>query len=355
MTLTTSYVLTRDKGDTFPLHFQFFLKPWVSYASFPALLLFGRLPWLATTEPILPCFVIFFLSPSLPSFPHHVHSSSGLCCACSSFLHRPHPVSVPVPVRILSSFVQLRPPSPSISVPVLINVHVPIPAHNSVPVFISAPDSDPAPDPFRSVPSHGRAHPLDAMSVYIIRAMRAELLGARKRHPVCRDDDACRIKVPGRVYISCVVSCGSSPTLCPRWSPSRSRPRSNPRRRSHLCYCSCYCPRSFSCYYSVFFNSSPPPSLSPFPPHPCFGSHPVPAPVPVPILRLFVCLHLVLVPAPVLSPSPLTPRFSPPTPFPSPFPPPIPILLPTRYAPSRLSDPVTLSVRCACTKPGLCV
>ena len=70
------------------------------------------------------------------------------------------------------------------SVLVRISVPVPVPAPDSVPVSVSAPDSDPAPDPVRSFPSLGPAYSLGGAYVYRHRAMRAELSGARKRHPL---------------------------------------------------------------------------------------------------------------------------------------------------------------------------
>ena len=80
------------------------------------------------------------------------------------------------PYSCLRSFVPLYPRSRSCTVP--ITVHVP------VPVSIPAPDSDPAPDPVRSFPSLGHAYPLGAILMCRHRALREELSGARKWHPL---------------------------------------------------------------------------------------------------------------------------------------------------------------------------
>ena len=147
--------------------------------------------------------------------------------------------------------------------------------------------------------------------------------------PICGNNDACGMKVPGCVYNSCVVSCASFPLLCPPSSRPHSRPRSYPRPRSHLRYCPRFHPRSRP--RSILCSST--------------ELHLVPvlvsAPSPFPSCVSLFASTPVPVPSPVPSPSPFTPRFSPPAPFPSPFPPPTAILPPIPYAPSHLSGPVT--------------
>ena len=59
-------------------------------------------------------------------------------------------------------------------------VHFPFPALDSAPV----PDSYPSPDPVRSFPSLGPGYPLGTMRLYRHQALRTELSGARKRHPL---------------------------------------------------------------------------------------------------------------------------------------------------------------------------
>ena len=100
--------------------------------------------------------------------------------------------------------------------------------------------------------------------------------------PICRNDDACGMKVPNRVYNSCVVSCTSSLLLhSSRYRP-RSRPRSHPRpvfifaavlisvsapvHVPILCSSTGLHPRSRS--HFAFLRSPPPPFSFPFRPRP---------------------------------------------------------------------------------------
>ena len=146
------------------------------------------------------------------------------------------------------------------------------------------------------------------------------------------------LRFPHGVYNSCVVSCASSPLF----RPPQSYPRSRSRPRSHLRYCSRFRPRSRLCSrprsHPILCSST---GLHP---HPC--PRPVPARAPVSILRSFVRLHprfrsrsrsiLITVHFPVPIPDPVT----------------VSVPTPTPFAPSRPSDPVTPSVRCACTDTG---
>ena len=108
-----------------------------------------------------------FVHGSLPSF---------LC----SFPPRPRS-------RLRFHFTFIRSPpssSRSRSIPVAILIYVLVPAPDPVPVSVSAPDSDPAPDPVRSFPSLGPGYPLGTTRVHRHGALRTELSGARKRHPL---------------------------------------------------------------------------------------------------------------------------------------------------------------------------
>ena len=74
------------------------------------------------------------------------------------------PAPVPVPVLRLFSFLRSRPRSR------LVYITVPVP------------DPDPVPVPARSFPSLIRGYPFSTMHLHRQRALRTELLGARKRH-----------------------------------------------------------------------------------------------------------------------------------------------------------------------------
>ena len=94
------------------------------------------------------------------------------------------PVPVPVPVPSLRSFVRLHLRSRSRSVPVPFTVLIPVPAPAPVPVSFPAPDSDSVLDPVRPFQSLESGYSLGAMPVYRHQALRTELSGARKRHPL---------------------------------------------------------------------------------------------------------------------------------------------------------------------------
>ena len=134
------------------------------------------------------------------------------------------------------------------------------------------------------------------------------------------------------------------------------------------------------CIFLQLFASLPPSPISPsfpfpfpFPssfPFPCQILLSFPSPLPSPFPPYVRPRASTSVPVPVPAPSPLPSSFpftllrSPPPPFPFPpttpfpylFPPPtlIPPLPPTPLAPSRPSDSVTPSVRCACTGTRPC-
>ena len=115
-----------------------------------------------------------FPSPLLLSFPSPFPSCVRPRVSTPSpspfpFCVRPRvstPVPVPIPVSILRPFARLHPRLHSVSVPS--NAHIPVPA----------------PDPVRSFPSLGPGYPLDTMRVCRHQALRTELSGVRKRHPL---------------------------------------------------------------------------------------------------------------------------------------------------------------------------
>ena len=85
--------------------------------SLPPCYFLGDLGWQLLDQYFLVLFICF-LSPSLPRFAHHVHSSSGFCCAYSPFLHRLRLVLAPVPVPVLHFIVRIYPvlvPAPVLS------------------------------------------------------------------------------------------------------------------------------------------------------------------------------------------------------------------------------------------------
>ena len=118
-------------------------------------------------------FRVFSARPSFPRFSHHAHNSSGFSCAYSPLLHQSCS-SLFVPVLILHSFVSLHRRSRSRSVPfpiiVLVLYSAPEPILVSVSVCV--------------FPSLAPGYPLGSMCVYTHRALRTELSGARKRHPL---------------------------------------------------------------------------------------------------------------------------------------------------------------------------
>ena len=186
-------------------------------AFLPASLLFSRLSWFTDSEPIKFSFVSFFLSPCLSRFPHHVHNSSGFYWAYSPLLSTLHPVpaSIPFPLcvpLVASTSFLLPAPSPSSS-----TFLSPFPSPTPFPSPFPTSTLIPPPTPFAP------DRPSDSLTPSVLCACTGTGSCERSyRVPACAvpllvfiDDVACRIKVPDRVYRSCVISCASSPLLCP--------------------------------------------------------------------------------------------------------------------------------------------
>ena len=177
------------------------------------------------------------------------------------------------PLPPLLQFLQSNPSSPSISFPDSINVPVLVLASDSIPVSFSAPD------PVRSFPSLRRAYPLCAICLSRHLALRAELLGARKRHPLSARRMA---RAEWKCFIASTFFfvCGSSPLLHHPSFPS-TLPSSSPF--------------PFPLLLSLQVPSPVPVpilcSSTDFHPRPLPRSRPIPAPNPVTIRRLFVCPH----------------------------------------------------------------
>ena len=162
----------------------------------------------------LSCLHFFSFRLSLSRFPDHVYDCSGVSCASSPLLRPPRfrLVLVPVPVPMCSSsglHPRSRPcasplPSPLPSyVRSLASTPVPAPAPSPSPLTspfptpppfpspFPPPDSDTAPDPVHSFPPLGSGYPLGTMRVYRNRALRTELSGTRKRHPMFAEMMTC--------------------------------------------------------------------------------------------------------------------------------------------------------------------
>ena len=224
-------LIRRDKEDTHYLLVQFLLEPWVSCTRSPASLLFSRLSGLAASGPTLSCLHVFF--------PHMASTTLvwflALLRLPSAF---PNPILVPVPPLLLT----FPSPLPSRSYPVLVHRSpllspVPFPPHHrSRPrsrfALLRSPPPPfllllcPRPRPqfrahLRSRPRlRSRIRPRSLFPVprtqipprYDACVQAPDLANGAVRCPqalpsACIDDDACGIKVPHRVYSSCVCVC----------------------------------------------------------------------------------------------------------------------------------------------------
>ena len=181
---------TRQRGHTLYLY-----SPYLSheYLVLPSLLPCFYLEYYLSRQLLKQPFLVYVLFSFHPISPVS-HIASTLWCSSDLLLDLvlvsvPVPiyatalvsVPAPAPVPILRSSSDHHPrprshlaflcsPPPPFSFP----LHVPIPA----------PDSCPAPDPVRSFPSLGPGYPLGAMRAYRHWALRTDLSGGRKRHPL---------------------------------------------------------------------------------------------------------------------------------------------------------------------------
>ena len=171
-----------------------------------ASLLFSRLSWFTDNGPIHFSLVFFYLSPCLPRFPHDVHNSSGFYLAYSPLLSPPHPVPASIPFPL--------------SVPLVASTSVLLTVLSTSPSTSTSPFSFPTPFPSPFTTStlippptpFAPDRPSDSLTPSVLCACTGTgLANGTVGCPqvlllVFRDDDACRMKVPDRVYRSCVVS-----------------------------------------------------------------------------------------------------------------------------------------------------
>ena len=131
-------------------------------------------------------FCFFLPQPKFPPFSALRPTFLGFLVHTRLFSTLPYPVLVS---RSRSHLALFRCPPPRLSFPPRLLPHqhhvpVPDPDPDPVPVSVSAPESYPAPDLVRVFPSHAPSYPFGSMCVYRHRALRTELSGARKHHPL---------------------------------------------------------------------------------------------------------------------------------------------------------------------------
>ena len=117
----------------------------------------------------LEVFRLSFPLSDLVLVPVHVHNLVAVPLYATALVTVRNPVPVPIPVPILCSSTGLHPRARSRSHYVPITVHAAVLAPNTVPVCVSAPNSDPAPDLVRIFPSLRSGYPLGTMRGYIPR------------------------------------------------------------------------------------------------------------------------------------------------------------------------------------------
>ena len=163
------------------------------------------MPWVPCASPLLPCYSLdllgrqllnqllfyYFCSlfpPKSPPFStSRLQLLCGFLCFFTSFsplsilslLPSPFPSSSPFPSPLLLSSPFPSCVRPRVSIPVPVPVHAPSPL--SSPFLLAF---IPATDPVCSLPSLGSGFHLCMMRVYRDLALRTELPGARKHHPL---------------------------------------------------------------------------------------------------------------------------------------------------------------------------